>query len=182
MATPPTFSTGAVLTAAQMNAVGLWKVASTTFSGSSGVEIQNCFSADYLNYKVYVTYYGSAAGSNSNFQYMTGTNTKDIAATYDRWGFFWNVGINNFNGLNNTSNFISNHTNSANRKSLAEITIYEPNVANVNTTCQLRGWSADSGLATYLDHSKNTNSQYTGLYFFPGTGTITGTITVYGMR
>lgn len=53
MATPPVFSAGAVLTAAQMNAVGLWLVKSQTVgTGVSSVTISNAFSSDYTNYRI----------------------------------------------------------------------------------------------------------------------------------
>ena len=181
MATPPTFSAGAVLTAAQMNNIGVFLIAKTTFSAEPAVEIENCFSADYTNYLIKMTYFGSNA-TNSQFQFMTGTNTIDNAATYDRWGFYWNNGINGFNQTNNTSNFVANHFTAAKNYSTAEITIFQPYVANVNTVCTLHSWSGDSGLATHLDHSKVSNSQFTGINFFPAAGTVTGTIYVYGLR
>lgn len=53
MATPPVFTTGQVLTAAQMNAVGLWKVGDFTASGSSSTLIcDNIFTDDFQNYKI----------------------------------------------------------------------------------------------------------------------------------
>lgn len=180
MATPPTFSTGAVLTAAQINSVGLWKVASTTFSGSSGVEMQNCFSSDYRNYLVQVVYYGSV-GTNTQTQYMTGTNTKDATANYNRFGFYWNAGVTNFNQSSTTSDFVINHGTTATDTSTAQITIYSPNLAT-RTMSTSNGYSGDSGLTTFLSFNKATTTAYTGLYLFPTSGTITGSITVYGMR
>jgi len=177
----PVFSSGEVLRAADMNAVGMWKTAAVTFSGSAGVEVQNCFSADYTNYLIKMTYFGSNA-TNSQFQFMTGTNTIDSFSSYDRWGFYWNNGINGFNQTNNSSNFAANHFTAAKNYSTVEITVFQPYVANVNTVCTLHSWSGDSGLATHLDHSKVSNNQFTGLYFFPTSGTITGTVTVYGMK
>jgi hypothetical protein len=53
MATPPTFSSGAVLTAAQMNSVGLWLVKTQVVgSGVSSVSVTSAFSGDYNNYKI----------------------------------------------------------------------------------------------------------------------------------
>jgi hypothetical protein len=53
MATPPVFTAGQVLTAAQMNAVGLWKVDSGTFSAVTSVSLPNgTFTADYDNYRL----------------------------------------------------------------------------------------------------------------------------------
>lgn len=181
MATPPVFSVGATLTAAQMNKIGLFLIEDKNFSASTGVEVQNCFSSDFRNYKVFLTYYGDTV-TNTQTQYMTGTNTKDNAATYNRWGFYWTTIINGFNLANQTSDFIANHFNAAANYSTAEMTINQPNVANVHTVMNLRSWSGDTGLAAYLDHNKKTNSQYTGLYLFPTTGTITGNIAVYGIR
>jgi hypothetical protein len=179
--TYPVFASGDVLNASDMNNVGMWKTAAVTFSGSAGVEVQNCFSGDYTNYKVLITYWGSA-GTNTQFQYMTGTNTRDTNATYDRWGYYWTTGIVGFNATSTTSSFLANHFTAAKNFSTAELTVFQPFVANVNTVAHMHSWSGDSGLAAYLDHSKVSNSQFTGLYFFPTSGTVTGTITVYGMR
>jgi hypothetical protein len=180
----PDFSPGEVLTAAAMDSISGWLVASTSFTSSPGVEVQNCFSSSYRNYKVILNVFGNNS-HNLQMQFMTGTNTKDNAATYDRWGFFWNAGINNFNQVNDTQQFVLNYFNAAANYSTADLTIFQPNVANVNTITNLHSWSGDSGLATWLDHSKRSNSAFTGLYIFPGSlgaQTITGNITVYGMR
>lgn len=184
MATPPTFTVGQVLTAAQMNAVGMWKVAETSFSNSSGVEIQNCFSSDYRNYLMKLTFYGNN-NHNLQMQYMSGTNTIDSTSTYDRWGYLWITSIVNFNALNQPSNFLGNYFSAAQNFSTAEVSIYQPNVAGVYTTSHTTGWSGDSGLAIYFDNQKKATTQYTGIYLFPGPGTastISGTATVYGLR
>jgi hypothetical protein len=180
----PDFSPGEVLTASAMDSIGLWQIASTSFTSSPGVEVQNCFSSSYRNYKVLINVFGNNS-HNLQMQFMTGTNTKDNAATYDRWGFFWNAGINNFNQTNDDKNFVVNYFNAAANYSTADLTIFQPNIANVNTIANQHSWSGDSGLATWLDFSKRSNSAFTGLYIFPGslgTQTITGNITVYGMR
>ena len=52
MATPPTFSSGAVLTAAQMNSVGLWLVAGGTVTSGSSFDVNSCFTSDYDSYKI----------------------------------------------------------------------------------------------------------------------------------
>ena len=177
----PLFNVGETLRASDMNAVGLWKTAAVTFSGSSGVEVQNCFNSDYANYLVYATLYGSAT-TNTQTQWMTGTNTKDTAATYNRFGFFYNAGLTGFNAANTTSDFFINHGVTASDYSTAQMTVYRPNVSGVRTLSTMNGFSGDSGLTTFLSYTKATTSQYTGLYLFPTSGTITGTIIVYGLR
>jgi hypothetical protein len=184
MATPPDFTNGTPLDASSLNAVGLWRIATTSFSNAPTVEMQNCFNADFRNYKVFINVFGNNS-HNLQLRLMTGTNTVDIAATYDRWGFFWNAGINNFNQVNDTQQFVVNYFNAAANYSTADLTIFQPNIANVNTITNMHSWSGDSGLATWLDHSKRSNSAFTGLTIFPGslgTQRITGNISVYGIR
>ena len=52
MATPPVFTTGQVLTAAQMNAVGMWLVKTDTITSGSSKEITACFTSDFKNYRI----------------------------------------------------------------------------------------------------------------------------------
>jgi hypothetical protein len=53
MATPPTFTTGAVLTSAQMNAVGMWEITSYTATSNQGAfTINSAFSGDYDSYRL----------------------------------------------------------------------------------------------------------------------------------
>ena len=49
----PDFSPGEVLTAAAMDSIGLWKVASGTLSGTA-TNFVGCFTSDYTNYRIVV--------------------------------------------------------------------------------------------------------------------------------
>ena len=179
--TYPVFASGDVLNASDMNAVGLWLVASTTFSASSGVEMSNCFSSTYDNYEVHLTYYGSAA-TNTSCQLMTGTNTKDGSATYNRYGFYWLAGLTSFDAASQVQFFVANHGTTAGSYSNAQSTFFRPNVASVKTEVRHRAYSGDSNLTVYLDETTTATTAYTGLYLFPTSGNITGTITIYGYR
>jgi hypothetical protein len=73
MATPPTFSSGAVLTAAQMNSVGLWLVKTQTIgSAVASVTVTDAFSSDYDNYLITVS--GGAATTDSNIAFRLGAS------------------------------------------------------------------------------------------------------------
>jgi hypothetical protein len=81
MPTPPTFSVGQFNTAAYMNAIGLWRVTTCTVSstggtaatasngvitigaGNTSVTVVNAFSADFDNYLVAVSAWGTVAGA-----------------------------------------------------------------------------------------------------------------------
>jgi hypothetical protein len=55
MATPPDFTSGAVLTAAQMNAVGMWEITSGTVTSGTSFDISSVFTSDFDSYKLVLT-------------------------------------------------------------------------------------------------------------------------------
>ncbi len=81
MATPPIFSVGQTLTSAQMSAVGLWRITGCTVSstggtaatasngvitmgaGNTSVTIVNAFNADFDDYLIAVSAWGTIAGA-----------------------------------------------------------------------------------------------------------------------
>jgi len=180
-----TFTSGSVLTAADTNTylanAGLVYVASTTFAGSAGVEMSNCFSSTYDNYKILITYYGSSA-SNGLLQMMTGTNTKETGSVYYRWGYYWSTFMNNLNSGPNTNEFINNHGTTASIFATSELTCFRPNVSGVRTTSTLQSYDPASSLVITTTSTVATTTAYTGFYFYPPAGNITGTISVYGYR
>ena len=101
MATPPTFTSGAILTAAQMNAVGMWKI-TPTVSGT-GVSVASngdvvlaaapepyitAFNADYLNYRI-ICQLTAFSGSTASLtvRMASGTSANTTAANYRNVGY-----------------------------------------------------------------------------------------------
>jgi hypothetical protein len=174
----PTFSTGEVLTATDMNAVGMWLVKTQTITGTpSTVAVTGAFSADYDAYKVVVSN-GSMSVSNSSLSLVIGA----AASGYDNGGiFFGSASTGGLGGLNQgsipfigegTTNYIQCNFEVQN-PFLAKHTTYQGlpafNTANVNSRL----------MAGVL---QNTTS-YTAFSLIAGAGTFTsGTIRVYGMR
>lgn len=69
MATPPDFSAGQILTAAQMNAVGLWLVKSETIgSAVSSVQVTDAFTSDFEAYRIIIS-----GGTSTSSQTLTMT-------------------------------------------------------------------------------------------------------------
>ncbi len=76
MATPPQFTAGAILTAAQMNAVGMWEVSSGTLSlTTSPTQVTGVFvNADFPNYRLFVrTTAASGASGSIQMKFLAGT-------------------------------------------------------------------------------------------------------------
>lgn len=80
----PVFSAGEVLTAANMNSVGLWLTGSgTATAGGANITISNCFSSDYDSYKIVCSGIKCTTGTRFlNFQLRVSGST---SAT----GYYW---------------------------------------------------------------------------------------------
>jgi hypothetical protein len=74
MATPPVFTSGQILTAAQMNAAGLWLVKSQTIgSGVTSQAVTDAFTTDFEAYKIVVT--GGVASAAALLSIQLGSTT-----------------------------------------------------------------------------------------------------------
>ena len=187
MATPPSFFAGAVLTAAQMNSVGLWLVSSTTIgSAVSTINIDGCFTSDYRNYLIVFTgtnssttniIQGNWRSSGANLAgagtYQYGVTRFDSSATAYNYGStgntFFETGINCFTGV--TTNGFAMY-------------VYNPQSTSFETTASLTGTGVISGPSTVSAAIRlAVTTTVTGVQFRASAGTYTGgTIRVYGLR
>jgi hypothetical protein len=83
MPTPPDFVSGQILTAAQMNAVGMWLISTTSFTAASP-DITAVFSADYEHYVAVLRCTSSISGQYTDCQLINGTTPK--TTNYNRAG------------------------------------------------------------------------------------------------
>ena len=178
MATPPTFSSGAVLTAAQMNAVGLWLVKTQTIgSAVSSVAVTSAFSSDYENYKIIVS--GGVAstavdllfnftGSSTAYyfaQTITGYTTGTVSGAAGNNTSAWTVGYGSTGVLN------------------MNIDLQGPNLAKTTQFGCNRPTISTTGSSVYVSGFHNVATAYTGFTITPSSGTLTGgTIAVYGYK
>lgn len=102
----PSFNAGDVLTAADMNAVGLWRITNctvtsvggtaatasngviTTGNGNTSVTVSNAFSADFRNYRIVFSYGTTSLGGRINVQ-LSGTT----GANYFTVGYYVAYGV-----------------------------------------------------------------------------------------
>lgn len=176
MATPPTFSAGAVLTAAQMNAVGLWEIKSQTIgTGVTSVEVTGAFSGDFDSYLITIS--GGSSSSEGDGRLQIGN-----AATgyYGSWPFVtYATGAQTIVTDNNQTLF--RYAWRPPTTSLqAAIWVYAPYLAELTWFHSFVVGTTVSGPASgYL----NNTTSYTSFTISPSVGTLTGgTIRVYGLR
>lgn len=180
MAVPPDFVAGQVLTAAQMNKVGLWLIKTQAVGTAvSSVAVTGAFSADYEHYRII---YAGGVSSTSNYLLLT------LGATATGYYYGFNAttyaGANSPAGGNNTTSWIGGYGTTVTNS--LDVDVYRPQLAD-ETLYRGQFTAAINGTTGYggaiAGHLNNT-TQYTDFTIAPqATVTITGgTIYVYGYR
>ena len=192
MATPPDFSVGQVLTAAQMNAVGLWRVTSctATFTGGTGgsvsdgvvtigtnntaITVSSAFSADFDNYRIILSNATASAGDNSIFFRPGG----DATANYSTNGFYLQyTGATGSPNESNVTNGVAVGITSTTATSVA-FDVFNPQKA---TWTFVTGGNAGSGFMAFYAGVHKVSTAYTSFVIRLATANFTGgTIKVYG--
>lgn len=185
MATPPDFTAGAVLTAAQMDKIGMWLITKNTFASVTSVTINNCFTSDYKNYKIifnpdacagtaYVTIQFTISGTATTTNYLNRTSAFYQAS--NGWELNDNVA-----GTDEIAIGVVGGTTTGN--AFTELTIGSPQLA-VRTKVVALGPGNFGSNPIYLFHSQgfhNANTAFDGIKF-NFSGQCDGTINVYGLR
>lgn len=175
--TYPTFNVGQVLTAAEMNAVGLWLVKSQTIGNAvSSVTVTGAFSADYDNYLITVSGgVSSAAATALNLKLgatVTGYYYSLLYTIYNTTpaaAVGANVGAWDYAGTGQTTGLS------------ADIRLTTPFLTKP-TTYRASVENSTFFAGTTNGYLNNTTS-YTSFIITPASGTMTGgTIRVYGYR
>lgn len=177
MATPPVFSSGAVLTAAQMNSVGMWLVSKTTIgSAVATVTTGTVFSSDYDNYRVIIRGVKTSAAAELLINF---------GATVT--GYYGSMYYDNYNGAITGT---SRRNNGANLYcGIAEATLSEQvismDIANpfLALSTSINGGYYGNSYSGWFGGTQASATSFTTLTVRPIAGTMTGgTITVYGYR
>lgn len=198
--TYPSFTTGEVLTAADMNSVGLWKIttgitvssvggtAATVSNGTvtigtanTSVTVSGAFSSDFDNYKIIING-GTASGADAVAIRLGSTNT----------GYYFGMNRASYdtgtaNTLNDNNQVYWRYACIANTDTLsADVDLFDP--FNAKPT-RIHAWWIDARAGAFSSgagagYLAGTTS-YTAFSLIPITGgtTLTGsTIRVYGYR
>jgi hypothetical protein len=180
MATPPTFSAGAVLTAAQMNQLGLFLVMSVPVGASSvsAVDISDAFSSDYDNYLI--SYSDIDASVNgAGFFLRFGTVASPVTTNYKFGGLFSGYTGTNLNLNQNTPGYWEVGGTSSDKAS-GQFYVNAPYLA---TPSFFTAQFARSDAAFVISGIQTDLTQHTDFHFYPSSGTMVGgTIRVFGIR
>ena len=173
----PSFSTGEVLTAADMNAVGWWLVKTVTIgTGTSTVPVTSCFSSDYDNYKVVMSGTITTVSSSLSLTLGAGTGSNYYGSLY----FDAYTGAST--GTNRTNNGTSlgiGFAETSLREQFVTIEIGSPNLAR---STSLTGNYYGATWSGWFAGTRADTTQYTGFNINSTSNMNGGTIRVYGYR
>ena len=171
----PLFTTGDVLNASDMNAVGLWLVNSGTLTGTSTIA-SNCFSSNFTNYRLVVRVFSASGGEvYVKLRNSGGTNS----ANYD-WGLYGvlNPGGAGTYAANNNPYIPCGGYN----QSVVTMDIFSPNEVTPTWFTAQYGFDL-SGTYHFRNYAgrHTPSTAYTSLDFQSGSS-MTGKYYIYGYR
>jgi hypothetical protein len=180
--TYPSFSAGEVLRAADMNAVGMWKVASTTFNGA-GFSINNCFTSDFLNYRVVISGICTSANADTEFAFRaSGSNIGAGTYAFASMGYY-NGAVNN-GGAGGGANGVGLIGFGQNRLSSITIDVFSPATSSSWKTVNVNNSFNHTGVGVIVRNIAGVMNSATSAdgMSIVSANTIQGTCTVYGYR
>lgn len=151
-------------------------IASSTFTTSSAISIDNCFTSDYSTYQIHLQ--SSQAGGASDIQMRFRSGGTDTSANYDmrKAVLRFNDGYFAQDGGGNAQTYMTlSYPSSA--RAHHSITVWEPYESTYTSM-----WfnSAQPDFIQWGGGTHTVNTSFDGFTIFPNTGTLTGTIYVYG--
>ena len=197
MATPPDFTAGSVLTAAQMNAVGLWRITGCTVTsvggtaatasngvitignGNTSVTVSSAFSADYENYKVIISGGGISTAENVRLQLGSSTTGYYDIVMYASTG---TTTTPQSTGTSNGALFARVGAGDTNGIHV-DIDVLAPQLAKYTSVGGHYTYPGTPSFIGYASGVHQVATAYTAFTVSPGSGSFTGgTIRVYGYR
>lgn len=175
----PTFASGDVLTASDMNAVGLWLVKTQTVGTAvSSVQVTSAFSSTYNHYRI--VYVGGSGSADGDLRLTLGATAANyyLSFSYVAYGSTTVTGTTS----NNAASWLTAGSHRTTVNTLI-VDVFNPNVADeTGITGFYIGAKAGSVSGSFAGFLNDT-TQYTSFTITPSSGTLTGGIIyVYGYK
>lgn len=165
------------MVASGLTGAGLDLITSETFSDESAVSIDNCFTATYEAYR-YLIYGTNSTAQNLNFRLRSSGSDDSTASAYVTQTVEASSSV--ASGASFTSNLgVITYVNTA--MIVGSGDIFRPALAVPTFVTGIGGRNPSTytlGISVY----HNQSTAYDGLTIFPGTGSMTGTIKIFGYK
>ena len=163
---------------------GLVHIATESFTAVSSVSLNNVFSSNYQNYLVFINPTASSANQGLYLRYRaSGTDATGTDFSYAGRDIGVTGSAGDIVGSNSLSYMPLGASSSTFNQTAIELVIWNPYIA-AYTMSRYSTWQYD-GSSTYFRNMGARHNQtvsYDGFTFYPNTGTITGSLRVYGYR
>ena len=155
-------------------ASGLTLINTTSFSAVASQLVDGVFSSTYDNYLIILNCTSSAR---TNMIFYLRASGSDTTTAYERQSI---TGNSTTIGGNRASDSEFAVLNSTGLNSM-DLTLFSPNLAQ-RTTALTRSLRDDSGIVLFnFSVQQTASTQFTGIKFLTGSGTMTGSLSIYGM-
>jgi hypothetical protein len=159
---------------------GLVLLNTTSFSGVSSQSVNDVFSATYTHYLVLPYFLGSIAGTGVAVRLRV-AGADNSSAEYRRQRLFGvgaSAGADRTTGATSWNYFSSVETSTY---TYAQMTIVNPFAASPTTAQSTFSGSPTGNLdIVFTQFTNDASTSYTGFTLIPDSGTITGSVSVYG--
>lgn len=155
-------------------------ISTTSFSSSSSVVVDGCFSSTYDNYKVLFSGYSASGLVSVSLQYRVGGGNATGSDYYNRG--WYNFGtLTGYAPAAQVSWYLVDVSSTSTSPGTFVADILNPNLA-VRTTGTATGMEPANYYAYNFTNTHAVATAYTGFRLIPSSSTITGTVTVFGYR
>jgi hypothetical protein len=162
---------------------GLVLISSTSFTTQSTIDITNCFSAAYDNYKIMFTSSASSANCEIRLQMLSGTTPNATSYYQNVLGITETGTSTNSTQINTTFALFAEINTVAGNSTNVSTEVYSPFLSKqtfFNTLNASVSPTAGYFRTGCINHFVATS--YSGFRLFTSTGTASGTIEVYGYK
>jgi hypothetical protein len=151
-----------------------------TFSGVSSLSINGCFTSNYDHYRLIIDFTCSATGRVSSRLRVGGTDNTTASSYANQ---VLTVNSTTVTGGRTTTDkwddFLSMNST---RRNAYSVDIYSPSTAVPTQFSAIGNYSLTESSAQFVTGSHNQSTAYDGMTFIPNTGTIAGSLAVYGYK
>ena len=161
---------------------GMVPIATSTFSAVSSVDIDNCFSGDYRNYKITLRILTQSASATLTTQLRSGGTT--ITANYNNNRLYsYGSGVAGGENVSGTDDwYMGSPHNAYNDKCAFEMTLFDPYTTNTKLAFAQGTYRDSSYHVSFANgYYLNNTSQLDGIRVAVSSGTFGGTLNVYGL-
>ena len=158
----------------------------TDFSAVASASIDDVFSATYDNYLLVMSFTSSAnAAIRFRYRASSADNSTSNYSYHIQFSTTSSTAYAAVTGNAQTSNFLTSSEGVSSLKAVS-MTVFRPFLTDYSAMLGMQNLSSASGAAPYsggIMHSAFTaTTSFTGFSVFPDSGTITGSVKVYGYK